>query len=89
MKLFGTIADIDSLKSELPTLMSFIPSKTVNICNRAEKPIAIKKPTVTYRLNLSMNFSLPTHPSRQSTSHSLISPSPRKEKGRRREVLYD
>jgi len=70
MKFFGTIADITGLNKELPTLMGFIPSETVNVCNRTEKLMAIKKPTVTCRLNLSMNFSLPTHPSRQSTSRS-------------------
>jgi len=75
MQLFATIASVTNLKKELTTLMGIIPSKKFNRCNRREKLLEKKKPTVACRLlNSSIIFWLTTHCLRLASYHS---PSPR------------
>jgi hypothetical protein len=85
MKFFAMIESVNSLKEEHPTLMGFIPSKTVNRFDRSEQ-LEMRKPTVACRPSASMNFWHPTHSSRQQTSQpsNLKCRLPRE-----REVLYD
>ena len=82
MKKFATIASITNLhKEELPTLMKVKSPGKINRCNRSERLLEMRKPTVTCRPSASMNFGLPTHASRQTSNQIKLLIKKRKRRG--------